>query len=608
MDGMDGLALVRAIRKEHPQVPVILMTAHGSEDVAMEALRVGATDYVPKQRLAQELPAILARTLWTATSGNRRRLCLRSLVRRESEFELGNDPDVLPPLLEFLQDEMTQLDRWDSAELMRITIALDEALRNALFHGNLEVSSELREEDDRRFHELARQRAAQAPYRDRRIRIRIAHGPDQSRFVIRDEGPGFDTSRADRPIEPEDLLRPSGRGLLLMKSFMDSVSFNQAGNEVTLDQEEERRARAPVPRRARAESPRSIRAGIPSPHSQASRGGTTIAADGTEQGRHRRTAKPRGLALGIPRRMERCSCRPGCTSGCSISSTTPSTSSIPSGGSSTGTKPRSGSPAIRATRSSGGLASTGCWTTSTRPAASSATGIARWSMPWRKTGRCTSGCSSATRTAGGSRSRCGSCRSGTRTGAVIGGVEVFRDVTSTVVVESAYRQITGGGRPRPAHRPGQPPLPRPDARPVLSRLWAGPDQPLSLIMADLDHFKQVNDTWGHVVGDRALVRFAATLQNQCRPMDLVARYGGEEFVVAAAGASAGNRGPDRRAAEDERAGRNSRGAGPATPHRQLRRRRGRARGACLPVLQAGRRGPLPGQVAGTRPGGDRRIR
>ena len=46
MEGMDGLSLVRAIHNEHPQVPVIVMTGHGSEDVAMEALRVGATDYV----------------------------------------------------------------------------------------------------------------------------------------------------------------------------------------------------------------------------------------------------------------------------------------------------------------------------------------------------------------------------------------------------------------------------------------------------------------------------------------------------------------------------------------------------------------------------------
>ena len=142
MDGMDGLELVRAIRKDHAQIPVILMTAHGSEDVAMEALRLGATDYVPKQRLSQELHAILARALRTTIAGRHRRRCLQSLVERQSQFELGNDPDLLPPLLEFLQDEMIQLGRWDSAELMRTTIALDEALRNALFHGNLEVSSD----------------------------------------------------------------------------------------------------------------------------------------------------------------------------------------------------------------------------------------------------------------------------------------------------------------------------------------------------------------------------------------------------------------------------------------------------------------------------------
>ena len=63
MEGMDGLALVRAVRKDHPHIPVILMTAHGSEDVAMEALRVGATDYVPKARLTQELqPSCLVRS------------------------------------------------------------------------------------------------------------------------------------------------------------------------------------------------------------------------------------------------------------------------------------------------------------------------------------------------------------------------------------------------------------------------------------------------------------------------------------------------------------------------------------------------------------------
>ncbi|NQT12580.1 MAG: diguanylate cyclase, partial [Planctomycetes bacterium] len=58
--------------------------------------------------------------------------------------------------------------------------------------------------------------------------------------------------------------------------------------------------------------------------------------------------------------------------------------------------------------------------------------------------------------------------------------------------------------------------------------------PCSLVMCDLDHFKQVNDTYGHQAGDEAIKTFARLLRNACRPGDLVARYGGEEFVLLCA--------------------------------------------------------------------------
>src|SRR6202171_2127780 len=71
MPGMDGLELVRTLRCRHPLMPVVLMTAHGNEEIAVQALEQGAASYVSKTRLAENLADTVQHVLAMAQANRR---------------------------------------------------------------------------------------------------------------------------------------------------------------------------------------------------------------------------------------------------------------------------------------------------------------------------------------------------------------------------------------------------------------------------------------------------------------------------------------------------------------------------------------------------------
>lgn len=249
MPRMGGLELVQAVRKSYPLLPVVLMTSQGSEEVAVRALQAGAAYYVPKREMARELNEIVERVLAASSKERHAARLMTRLVRQELAFEMENDLSLLPSLVHFLQQAAAAHRLHDEPESLRVAVALEEALLNAYYHGNLEVSSKLREMDHNSYYDLARERAGQDPYRSRKIVAEASFSPTAATYTVRDEGPGFDPYTLPDATDPINIERPCGRGLLLMRTFMDEVRFNARGNEVTMV----KRRRAPSPEPALTE-------------------------------------------------------------------------------------------------------------------------------------------------------------------------------------------------------------------------------------------------------------------------------------------------------------------------------------------------------------------
>ncbi len=139
-----------------------------------------------------------------------------SRQRMPAEFKKGiwysvDIPSIPEEILDVEETIIEALSHtsFSDTDVFAVRLALDEALANAMKHGN---------DCDHA----------------KRVFIRFCIEDDAITVSVRDEGPGFDCSDIPDPTIDENLDIPSGRGLLLMKSYMDSVVFSDRGNEVTM--------------------------------------------------------------------------------------------------------------------------------------------------------------------------------------------------------------------------------------------------------------------------------------------------------------------------------------------------------------------------------------
>ena len=239
MPEMDGLELVELLRARHSGLPVVLITGQGNESTAVAALQRGAASYVPKSALSQDLAPTVMQVLAVSRASDDTERLMSLATTTSWAFELGNDPTLIPPLVQLVRQALAGMSACDETGQVQVGVALEEALANAIFHGNLELTDDDLEKLGGdlfrgRLSDGAQTRALESPYRDRRVHVEISIGRNESRFVVRDGGAGFDHTALR---EVDDQLASGerrGRGVAHMKLFMDEVQFNSSGNEVVL--------------------------------------------------------------------------------------------------------------------------------------------------------------------------------------------------------------------------------------------------------------------------------------------------------------------------------------------------------------------------------------
>jgi len=226
---------VEQIRKLTPRTPIVLTTQQDTEPAACEALLRGAASYVPKHLAASTLRETVQQVLKVSQSAREATEVDDCMSRVKLELTLPSHEALVPGVIAKLEAATRQLGLFDEMVWTQIAMALDEAILNAMIHGNLEVESKLREIDEgKAYCRKIEERRHEAPYMHRRTEVILTATRSQAVFVVRDQGPGFDVNSLPDPTDPANLESIGGRGLLLIGAFMDEIHHNEVGNELTM--------------------------------------------------------------------------------------------------------------------------------------------------------------------------------------------------------------------------------------------------------------------------------------------------------------------------------------------------------------------------------------
>ena len=233
MPEISGLELLKAIRRTQSETIMILMTAYGSEEYAMQALRLGADNYLKKPVRHADLLPLLRKYDTLVKNRTIRRQVFGMIVRKEFTMLFDTNIEQLPRIVDHLVLETGNI--FSERERLSIRLGLFELLANAVEHGNLGITrAEKRNAlQAGTLTELYTERLAVSELAARKITVKCLLEPQNCEWVISDEGKGFDWQTVIRSQQKtSDSLAEHSRGILVAQYQFDDCKYLGTGNSV----------------------------------------------------------------------------------------------------------------------------------------------------------------------------------------------------------------------------------------------------------------------------------------------------------------------------------------------------------------------------------------
>ncbi|QDV21927.1 ATP-binding response regulator [Aureliella helgolandensis] len=231
MPGMSGIDLLNHVHRQPCRVPVIVISGQDDKSSAVEALRQGAASYVPKSELGSRLGETVKQVLDAARSEQGYQNLIGCANEMRYQFTFENDSNLIQPFIRLMQQMAGGMGLLCPEALTRFGIAIDEAMVNAMCHGNLELSQDEMVEVRSQLHtgariEVMEQRRQSPEFVDRRLHVAAGLSKEGIKVTIRDDGGGFPVSDAQHS--------GAHRGITIIENLVDKASYNSSGNELTL--------------------------------------------------------------------------------------------------------------------------------------------------------------------------------------------------------------------------------------------------------------------------------------------------------------------------------------------------------------------------------------